>query len=197
MISVAIFLYPDIELLDFAGPFEVFTTANRVATKMGSDFPGFSVFSVAETKDPVRTRAGVTILPDFSCTEHPPCDLLVVPGGVIDAELNNRVTISWIARTAASAQIAASVCTGVFLLAQAGVITEDEVTTHWEDIEDLRQRFPGLTVTGNRRWVDRGKIVTSAGISAGIDMSLHLVERCSNHQLARQTAHQMEFDWQK
>jgi transcriptional regulator GlxA family with amidase domain len=104
--------------------------------------------------------------------------------------------MSWVASVGAQAKLVASVCTGVFLLAQAGVIQQETVTTHWEDIADLRRDFPSLNVVENTPWVDQGRIVTSAGISAGIGMSLHLVSRLHSLELAIRTARQMEFDWQ-
>jgi len=106
-------------------------------------------------------------------------------------------TLRWIARTAAEAKIVASVCTGAFLLAASGVVTNDAVTTHWEDIAELRERFPSLDVREDVRWVDNGRIVTSAGISAGIDMSLHLVERLAGLELAERTARQMDYEWNR
>ncbi|MDO8909904.1 MAG: DJ-1/PfpI family protein [Pseudohongiella sp.] len=191
---IGIFLFEDIEALDFAGPYEVFTTASRVAQKSGMVAP-FAVFSVSASGHAVRVRAGMKVIPDFTFEDTPAIDVLIVPGGVVTAEMQNRVVVDWIKDTSSNAKLIASVCTGVFLLAKAGVVTNQKVTTHWEDIADLRRQFPDLTVRENVRWVDEGQIVTSAGISAGIDMSLHLVERLAGKALAIATARQMEFDW--
>lgn len=106
-------------------------------------------------------------------------------------------TLNWIASTANTAQLVASVCTGAFLLAQSRVIQSGPVTTHWEDMADLRHQFPGLDVQENQRWIAQGRITTSAGISAGIDMSLHLVAQLAGHELALQTARQMDYVWQQ
>jgi len=114
---------------------------------------------------------------------------------VVDGALACPATLDWIARTATQAQITASVCTGAFLLAASGVVATEAVTTHWEDVDELRARFPHLTVRANRRWVDSGAVVTSAGISAGIDMCLHLVARLAGPTLAERTAHQMDYPW--
>jgi len=114
---------------------------------------------------------------------------------VVDAELSRAELMAWINAQTRTAQILASVCTGALLLAQAGVLDRLEVTTHWEDVGALQALRPGLRVLTGRRWVDAGAIVTSAGISAGIDMSLHLVERLHSRALAVRTAQQMEFDW--
>jgi transcriptional regulator GlxA family with amidase domain len=105
--------------------------------------------------------------------------------------------IDWIAARARTAALTASVCTGAFLLARAGLLDGRRVTTHWEDVGDLRRMFPALKVEEGPRWIDEGAIVTSAGISAGIDMSLHLVERRGGEALALRTARQMDYDWRR
>lgn len=195
-VNVGIFLFPEIEVLDFAGPYEVFTTATRVAARLNPKQPSlFNVFSVAETVSPVVARAGLQFVPDFKMGQEPVIDLLVIPGGVVTAEMHKAQVIDWIKTTASSATVTASVCTGAFLLAQAGVITTQQVTTHWEDITDLQQAFPALKVLSGQRWADEGAVITSAGISAGIDMSLHLVARFYGVPLAIRTARQMEFEW--
>jgi transcriptional regulator GlxA family with amidase domain len=193
---IAIFLFEDIEVLDFAGPYEVFTTASRVAQKKGLMLP-FTVFSVAAARHAVCTRAGMKVMPDVTFTDSPAIDVLIIPGGVVAAEVDKPEVIAWIKNAAENARLTASVCTGVFLLAKAGIVNNQNVTTHWEDIADLRQQFPHLKVNEGVRWVEAGEIVTSAGISAGIDMSLHLVERLAGRELALATARQMEFDWQE
>jgi len=197
-LHVGIFLFEEVEALDFAGPYEVFTTANRVAKKTGlASEEVFTVFSVAASLQPVTMRAGMTVLPDFAFYNANDIDVLIIPGGVVSAEMLKPEVIAWIQRSSVQARVTASVCTGAFLLAQANVLVDHKVTTHWEDIADLRQQFPRLHVVDNTRWVDEGRIVTSAGISAGIDMSLHLVETLAGAPLAIATARQMEFDWRE
>ena len=188
-LNVGVYLYPGVELLDFAGPCEVFTTANRLPPEGAP----FSVFSVAAERRPATSRAGVVIQPDYSFADHPPIDVVLVPGGVVDEVMNDAAVVGWIAEVSAAARLTASVCNGAFLLAAAGVLDGRRVTTHWEDIDALRTRFPALTVEDGPRWVDQGDVVTSAGISAGIDMSLHLVERLQSRTLAAATARQMDF----
>jgi transcriptional regulator GlxA family with amidase domain len=204
--NVGIFLYPEVEVLDFAGPYEVFTTATRVdARNQLSTAPIFNVFSIAdvdplvstEARASVQARAGLKFVPDYSINKHPAIDLLIIPGGVVTRELQKPHIINWIRRVSETAKITASVCTGAFLLAKADVISNHTVTTHWEDIADLKHDFPRLTVIDDKRWVDEKNVVTSAGISAGIDMSLHVVARLINLPLAERTARQMEFDWVK
>jgi transcriptional regulator GlxA family with amidase domain len=189
-LSVGIYLYDQAEVLDFAGPFEVFSTANRLVVE-----PAFNVFLVGETGAQIQARGGFQVSPAYGFHNHPAIDILVVVGGVHTQELLKPNVVNWVASVAAQAELTASVCTGVFLLAQAGVIQQETVTTHWDDIADLRRDFPTLTVVENTPWVDQGRIVTSAGISAGIDMSLHLVSRLHSLELAKRTARQMEFDW--
>lgn len=196
-LRVRILAYDGVEALDFAGPFEVFTTASRVSQRMNPGAPApFEVASVAlGANEPVQARAGLRLLADHDLAANPMADLLVVPGGVVDAPMASPATLRWIADCAAGAQLVASVCTGVFLLAKSGVAVREVVTTHWEDIADLREQFPLLDVRENERWVDSGRIVSSAGISAGIDMSLYLVERLAGHPLAERTARQMDYAW--
>lgn len=195
--SVGIFVFDNVEVLDFAGPYEVFTTASRVYGKQNllSSVTPFEVFTIGKTKESVRARAGLKINPDFDFKTHPKIDVLIIPGGVVNEALKDASVINWIATTSKQTQLTASICTGAFLLAKAGLLEGKSATTHWEDIEDLRVMFPHLEVKEQMRWVDEGKIVTSAGISAGIDMSLHLVERLVNRDLALNTARQMEFEW--
>ncbi|WP_085315432.1 DJ-1/PfpI family protein [Derxia lacustris] len=194
--TVAIYLFPEVEVLDFAGPYEVFTTATRVARKLDPAAPEpFTVYTVAREPRPVQARAGLFVMPDATFDSHPPAELLIVPGGVVTTELQRPEVIDWLRRIAAGAAITASVCTGAFLLARAGLLAGRACTTHWEDIADLRAMFPGLDVREGRRWIDEGSIVSSAGISAGIDMSLHLVERLAGRDLALATARQMDIDW--
>jgi len=182
------------EVLDFAGPFEVFTTAARVRARQDPDTPPlFTVRLLGETTS-VRARAGLLVHTDGDLDEGDQLDLLIVPGGVVNEEMDKPHIIQWI-QNAPPHCLVASVCTGAFLLARAGLLDNARATTHWEDIADLRQQFPQVTVVSDQRWVDEGRVVSSAGISAGIDMSLHLVERLAGRELAMATARQMEFDW--
>ena len=195
--TIGIYLYNNVEVLDFAGPFEVFSTAARLRFRQQPDAGAlFNVFTIAEAMRPIRARGGLHVQPQCDFTDHPPVDVLIIPGGIVSDELECETVIKWITRCARSASITASVCTGAFLLGRAGLLDGKQATTHWEDIPDLRAMFPSIEVRTGTRWVDTGQVVSSAGISAGIDMSLHLVERLESKELAVGTARQMEFDWQ-
>lgn len=191
--NIGIFIYPDAEVLDFSGPFEVFSTASRLC---GAEEP-FSVYLIAENSEPVPARGGYKVLPDYSIKDHPPLDVLIISGGVHRSEMENRAVANWIKHQAESVELMATVCTGIFLLANAVQSLSCKVTTHWDDISELRKLFGRLTVLEGVRWVDEGSIVSSGGISAGIDMSLHLVSRLHSDELAEKTARQMEFAWRK
>ena len=194
--SVAIYVFPNVEVLDFAGPFEVFTTASRVFLRQNPSRPApFSVYTVARSLLPVTARAGLRVLPDHNLDTCPTPDLLLIPGGIVEAEMAEPDVLQWIRSSSQNAKITASVCTGAFLLAKAGLLQGKSATTHWEDIADLRAQFPSLSVKEEVRWVDEGSIVTSAGIAAGIDMSLHLVSRLGSKGLALLTAKQLDVPY--
>ena len=196
--NVGILIYDDVEVLDFAGPYEVFTTASRMAARVAPAEPApFRVFTIASRAVPVRARAGLALSPDHDFGHHPSIDVLVVPGGVVTRELARPEVAAWIADAAGRSELTVSICTGSFLLAQAGLLDGCTATTHWEDLDDMRRQFPAVQVVGRAglRWVDQGRVVTSAGISAGIDVSLHVVERLVGRALAERTARQMDFDW--
>ena len=196
---MGIYVFDDVEVLDFAAPFEVFSTASRVHARIDGGKGGpapFEVTLIADEARTVRARAGFEIQCRHSLAAHPSIDVLIVPGGVVTKELGRNDVVAWIARTARGAMLTASICTGAFLLARAGLLDGRRATTHWEDVEDLRQMFPAVRVETGRRWIDEGPIVTSAGISAGLDMSLHLVARLSGDDLATLTARQMDYSWQ-
>ncbi len=211
--EIAILAFDGVEALDLAGPYEVFTTASRVAKKLLNGVANMApdeakaltmaanwrVRCVAETPASVAARAGLRLLPDATLAEMPQCDVLIVPGGVVNEVATSRAVLDWVRAQHVHTQITASVCTGAFVLAAAGVVSTERVTTHWEDLADLRQQWPTLQVMDGPRWVedDKGQVVTSAGISAGIDMSLHLVERLAGRRLAEATARQMDFVWQE
>lgn len=196
--TVAIYIFKDVEVLDFAGPYEVFSTASRVHQRIHpqEQIP-FSVQLIAAESGAIEARGGMRILPDFHYSQCPPIDVLIVPGGLVDGELGRDDLFDWIRSLSQSAQIVASVCTGAFILAMAGLLDGLSATTHWEDIAEFSQMFPRVKVIENKRWVEEGRLLTSAGISAGIDISLHIVSRLEGQDLAQRTARQMDYRWQE
>lgn len=192
-ISVGIFLFNEVEVLDFAGPFEVFSLAETPDTKEKL----FAVHTIAEQDTVLSARNGLKVKADFTFQIHPRLDVLIVPGGygAEKIEIENPVSLAWIRETSRHTQVTASVCTGAFLLAKSGVLTNQNVTTHWMDLDDLQEQYPALSVMKGVKFVDEGRIVTSGGISAGIEMSLHLVSRLASREIARATARRMEYDW--
>lgn len=195
---IGIYIYDEVEVLDFAGPYEVFTTAARVHARQGpQDEKLFKPVLIADAVRTVHARFGFDVLAHYAITDHPSLDILLVPGGVHMAEMERSEIIDWIAKTNQTTELTASVCTGAFLLGKAGLLEDQAVTTHWEDIPDLDELLPNTKVKENARWVESGKFISSAGISAGIDMSLHLVSRLHSEDLAIRTARQMEYDWNR
>jgi len=196
-LHIAILLYPEVEVLDFAGPYEVFTTASRMALRAAPGAPPpFAVHTVAIRAGLVRARAGLQTWADHGLADAPPAHWLIVPGGVVDQPLADPATLAWLAQRAAAGAGLASVCTGALVLAAAGLLPPSTaVTTHWEDADDLQRTHPTLQVQAQRRYIDGGRIVSSAGISAGIDMCLHLVARWHSLALAERTARQMDVVW--
>lgn len=179
--TVAILLFNEIEVLDFAGPFEVFGVTGRQAGQARFSEPPFRVITVAE-RGPVYARNGLCITPTYLLNDHPQADILVVPGGGgIHAdgtpygsrrEMNNSAVLAWVKRQAEWAELILSVCTGSFILGNAGLLDGLAATTHYMAVEGMRQAAPQTELRPTERWVDNGKVITSAGISAGIDASL-------------------------
>ena len=189
--NIGIYIYNQAEVLDFSGPFEVFSVANRLAKL------GWNIWLVAEEESLVEARGVFQVKPHYSIQNVPELDVLIVVGGVHSDELRKTEVINWIRKTTKKARITGSVCTGAFLLAEAGLLDGLEVTTHWEDISDLHRNYKNLQVREGIRWIEQGKLFTAAGISAGIDMSLELVSRLASAELAERTARQMEYTWNR
>jgi transcriptional regulator GlxA family with amidase domain len=193
---VAILIFDDVEVLDFCGPFEVFSTA-RPAGENNDEARLFEVVTIAEEARTIRCRGGLLVQPHHTIAAHPVLDILVVPGGWgTRRERRNDRLLDWIVDQDRSTKITASVCTGAFLLAERGLLDGRRATTHWASIEWMRQQYPDVLMVEDERVVDAGHIVTSAGVSAGIDMALHLVSRLHGRETAGWTARRMEYDWQ-
>ena len=191
-LQVAILIFDGVEVLDAMGPFEVFSVASRLRS---ADSEAFTVSLVARSNAVVTARGGLKLIPDAVFDDIAKYDLLIVPGGVTERAEADAETMHWLALHGTSSKLVASVCTGAFLLAKAGILTDQTVTTHWEDTDALAEAYPALTVLENIRWLNSGIIYTSAGISAGIDLSLHLVEVMTSADQADRTARQMDYRW--
>ncbi|MBL9206274.1 MAG: DJ-1/PfpI family protein [Opitutaceae bacterium] len=187
--TVALLLFDEVEVLDFAGPFEVFSVTDELAGASA-----FRVLTVGVQPGQIRARNGLRIVPDLTLDSCPPAEVLIVPGGFgTRALLRQPDVVDWVRRRAEAADQVMSVCTGALVLAQAGLLDGLRVTTHHELLAQLAVLAPRATVDASQRFHDNGHVLTAAGISAGIDCSLHLVARLLGPEIARRTADYMEY----
>ncbi len=194
--NVGILIFDNVEVLDFAGPFEVFSRTRTVSgpeSRRSEDSAPFHVFTVAKSKDPVSATGGLIVVPHHDFADAPRIDLLVVPGGFGTRPLlNDEETLDWIRRTAAAARQVTSVCTGSLLLGKAGLLEGKRATTHWAALDLLESLGTGAEVQRELRVVDDG-IITSAGVASGIDMAFYVVERLCGQDIADETARYIEY----
>ena len=191
---VGIVLFNAIEVLDFCGPFEVFSATRLNEEKRREESSPFEVFLVAETLSYVTTTGGMKVIPQYSFENCPRLDILVVPGGWgTRKELNNIVILEWLRSRAAEVETLTSVCTGSMLLGFAGLIDGLHATTHWRSLDWMRDSFPAVFVEYEQHVVEDGRVFTSAGISAGIDIALKVVARYYGKDIARATAVHVEY----
>ena len=187
--NVGIFLFKDIETLDFAGPFEVFSVASEL-----NGFEPFNVFTIAKTKYPIQTVHGLSVNPTYAFGNHPEIDILIVPGGVGTRKVVKDIeTMNWVRKNQNSAQLTLTVCTGAMVLGMLGLLDGKEYTTHHLLFDEMANFAPNGHLIKGQRFVESGKIFTSAGISAGIDLSLHIVAKLFGNKVAEQTAKYMEY----
>jgi transcriptional regulator GlxA family with amidase domain len=192
--QVGILVFEDIEVLDFCGPFEVFSVTRLNEEKRREESSPFNVFLVATTKEPVVTTGGMRVLPDFDLDDCPALDVLVIPGGWgTRTEMSNEPLLRWIGDRSKQVEVLTSVCTGALLLGKAGLLDGRRATTHWRSLDWMQELFPKATVERQLRVVEEGSLLTSAGISAGIDMALRVVSRYFGDAIARATATHMEY----
>jgi transcriptional regulator GlxA family with amidase domain len=191
---VGILIFPNVEVLDFCGPFEVFSVTRLNEDARREETSPFEVLLVAQTLDTVVATGGLKVLPDVTLETCPPLDVLVVPGGWgTRAEAKNQRLLDWIAERGRPVETLTSVCTGSMLLGQAGLLDGRRATTHWRSLDRMREAFPTVTVEEKLHVVEDGHILTSAGISAGIDMALRVVIRYFGEAVGRGTARNMEY----
>jgi putative intracellular protease/amidase/YHS domain-containing protein len=181
--NVAILVFDGVQIIDYTGPYEVFGQA------------GYQVFTVAAGPGPITTTMGMQVVPAYTLDTAPAAEVVVIPGGGIDAAANDPRTLAWIRARAATAAHLLTVCNGAFILARTGLLDGLTATTFYDLIPQLREEAPRVRVVADQRFVDNGKIVTTAGLSSGIDGSLHVVERLRGNGRAQQVALNMEYDW--
>jgi transcriptional regulator GlxA family with amidase domain len=188
MTTIGIAIFEDAEELDFVGPWEVFTMAAQLRDDV-------RVVTLAQTLAPVRCAKGLRVLPDHAFDAAPELDVVLLPGGVgTRREVGNPLLVDWLRKLAPRCRWVTSVCTGAMLLCEAGLAEGRRVTTHWGFVESLRERYPGTEVLERVRYVRDGNLLSAAGVSAGIDMSLWLVGELWGVEAARQTQRFMEYD---
>jgi transcriptional regulator GlxA family with amidase domain len=193
---IGIVLFENIEVLDFCGPFEVFSVTRLNEEKRREEPSPFDVLLVAEHPEPVTATGNMKVIPHYTFESCPRLDILVVPGGWgTRKELNNPVMLEWLRARAAEVETLTSVCTGSMLLGFAGLLDGRRATTHWRSLGWMRDSFPAVTVESTKHVVEDGRVLTSAGISAGIDMALKVVARYCGEDIARATARHMEYPY--
>ena len=191
---VGILVFPNVEVLDFCGPFEVFSVTRLDEAARREEPSPFEVRLVAETTATVVATGGLKVIPDATLDTCPPLDILVVPGGWgTRAESKNQRLLDWISERGRTVETLTSVCTGSMLLGQAGLLDGRRATTHWRSLDRMRESFPSVTVEEKLHVVEDGHVLTSAGISAGIDMALRVVIRYFGEAVGRATARNMEY----
>lgn len=187
--SVAILLFDDAEDLDFCGPMSVFSMANR-----GLDPEPFTIFTVAEKKKPITTRHGLTVTPAYAFDNHPAIDILIIPGGLgARREVHNDAVKEWIKTIAGTADHLLSVCTGALLLGATGLLNGLQATTHHTAYDKLLEIAPASKVVRDKRFVDNGRIIVAAGVTAGIDAALHMVGNLVDSECAQKVINVMEY----
>jgi len=191
---VGILIFPNVEVLDFCGPFEVFSVTRLNEERRREEPSPFEVKLIAESPDPVVATGGLRVQPDCTTENAPPFDVLVVPGGWgTRKEIDNQRLLGWLAERGRQVETLTSVCTGAMLLGKSGLLDGRHATTHWRSLGWMRESFPAVTVEDHLHVVEDGHVVTSAGISAGIDMALRVVARYCGESIARATARHMEY----
>jgi len=191
--NVAVFVYEGVEILDFGGPSEVFA-ASGITDKDGKWQNAFNVYIVAESKKTIKSQGFIQVIPEYTISDCPKPDIIVLPGGDTRASRKNPKVKEWLLENSRTSEVLMSVCTGAFLLGDAGLLDGKKATTWYGRIDALKESYPNTSVIEGTRFVDNGNIVTTAGVSAGIDGALHIVSRLLGHEAAAATAKYMEYD---
>jgi putative intracellular protease/amidase len=187
--NLAILIFDGVQIIDYTGPYETFGHV------YGKDGPSFNIYTVSEKTAPIETAMGMSVNPKYSFENAPKPDVMLIPGGDVEGQLANPATIKWVQEKARDAEVVLSVCNGAFILAKAGLLDGLEATTTSNLIPYLKKEAPKTRVVDDRRFVDNGKIITTAGLSSGIDGSLHVIERLFGRGTAQMAALGMEYNW--
>src|SRR5215218_6090584 len=188
--NLAILLFEGVQIIDYTGPYEVFGHA------WAGEKPAFNIYTVAEKSGPITTSMGMSVNPRYTFANAPKADVIVLPGGGVNDHLENRAVMQWVEESSKDAEVVLSVCNGAFFLAKAGLLDGLKATTFAGMIDDLRTAAPKARIVDDQRWVDNGKIITTAGLSSGIDGSLHVIEKLMGRGYAQRAALGMEYNWQ-
>jgi len=181
--TVAILMFDGVQIIDFAAPYEVFGQAH------------FNVYTVSADGKPVTTAMGLNVVVDHGFADAPAADIVLVPGGEVDAARRDASTLDWLRERSVPAGEVLSVCTGAFILADAGLLDGKRATTFHNAFSSFEREYPSVTLVTDQRWVDNGKVITSAGLASGIDAALHVVARRLGERRARAIALHLEYDW--
>jgi transcriptional regulator GlxA family with amidase domain len=194
-VNVGILLFDNVDLLDAGGPYEVFLTASRLRVREGAP-PPLEVITFSHSGGPVTAYGGLGLVPHRSLADVGSLDVVIIPGAIAIHDVLADADVMAAARSVVGGgRVVASVCTGAFILADIGLLDGVPWTTHWEDIPDLERRLGGARAVHDVKWVDNGDVVTSGGLSSGMAMALHLVDRLAGRDLAERTARQLGYDW--
>ena len=192
--TVGILIFPDVDVLDFGGPFEVLSATRLNEDRRAEDASPFRIVLIAESLETITTAGGMRVLPDFTLEDHPDLDVLLIPGGIGTRALqSHKRVLGWIALCAQQVKILSAVSTGSFLLAAAGQLQGRAATTQWKSLDRMRDSYPNVRVHDDLNVVEDGKIFTSAGISAGIDLAFRIVALLHSSEIAHNTARYMEY----
>ena len=181
--KVVILLFEGVQIIDFTGPYEMFGAA------------GFEVVTVAATRTPLRTTMGLEVVPAFTFQDAPAAEVLVIPGGAVGRAEQDAATLAFVKKASAESTLTLSVCNGAFILANTGLLDGLGATTTRGNVAPMARKYPKVKVVGDRRWVDNGKLITAAGLSAGLDGALHVIERLRGREVALGVARAEEYTW--
>ena len=193
---VGILIFDDVEILDVAGPFEVFAVTSLNEEQRLQQSSPFKVYLISETNKQITAIGGLRLTPDVTISECPELDLLVIPGGWgTRKESKNKILVKWIGNQFTNNRLIASVCTGSSLLGKAGLLDGRDATTHWRAFDFLQESAPKARILKNVRFTLTEPIFTSAGVSAGIDLALRIVSHVFGTEVGQATARQMEYPY--